>query len=86
VVAENGKFNPAGLTAAANVPLTIILNNVDANIAHDIRFGRDGTNVASSDLVIGPGQASTTFTPSAGSYKISCSVHPRTMGGTLTVQ
>jgi plastocyanin len=85
VLAQGGKFNPAGISASANVPLTIVLDNVDAQIAHDIRFSRDRASVASSDIVIGPGQATVTFTPSAGTYKISCSVH-RTMGGTLTVQ
>jgi plastocyanin len=85
VLAQDGKFNPAGPTAAANVPLTIVLNNVDADIAHDIRFLRDGALVASSEIVIGPGEATVTFTPASGTYKISCSVH-RTMGGTLTVQ
>ena len=85
MLAQDGKFNPAGITASANVPLTIVLDNVDSEIAHDIRFSRDGASVASSDLVIGPGQATLTFTPASGTYKISCSVH-RTMGGTLTVQ
>jgi plastocyanin len=86
VLAENGKFVPAQLTATANVPLTIVLNNTDVDLAHDIEFIRDGVEVAGSELIIGPAQTTMTFTPSAGTYTISCSVHPRTMGGRLTVQ
>jgi len=86
VLGQAGKFVPAGISAGANAPLTIIFNNVDDGIAHDIRFTRDGSPVANSEIIVGPAQTSVTFTPLAGTYKIICSIHARTMGGTLTVQ
>ena len=88
VVAENIAFDPKQFTAAANVPLTITLDNRDAGVAHDIIvYNPDGSEAAETPVISGPATTSTTFTPTApGTYRFKCSVHPQQMFGAISVQ
>jgi cytochrome c oxidase subunit 2 len=82
-------FDPKELTAPADTPLTIQLENVDTAAPHNIAIraatpdGKDWIGLP----IAGPGQTATYSVPpiAAGSYTFYCSVHAN-MTGTLTVQ
>lgn len=89
IVAENIAFNPKQLTASAGVPLTITLDNRDADVVHDIIIYAPGSStvVAQTSVISGPATTSTTFTPAApGTYPFKCSVHPQQMFGAIAIQ
>jgi plastocyanin len=66
----------------------VTFNNQDVGVSHDIVFfAPGGAQVAASDIFVGVGSTTVSFTPSApGAYAFKCSVHPRDMNGTLTAQ
>ncbi len=82
-------FDPKELSAPADVPLTIQLDNVDTAAPHNIAIraalqdGKDWIGLP----IAGPGQQATYSVPplAAGTYTFYCSVHAN-MTGTLTVQ
>lgn len=87
LVAHGLQFSETSLRAAAGAPLTIVLDNQDAGIQHDIVvYTPGGTVAASSAVTTGPSSASLTFTPQRGVYPFKCSVHPQQMNGVLTVE
>src|SRR5581483_147615 len=87
VVAQDVKFSPSSLSAAAGAALTVTLDNRDAGVPHNIVFyAPGGGTLASSATITGPATATVAFTPpGAGSYTFKCSVHPQQMFGVLTV-
>jgi plastocyanin len=68
------------------VPFTLILDNRDNGVPHNIAVkGQDGTVIAKSEVVAGPTRAGLVVPPLvAGTYPFSCEVHPN-MTGTITV-
>ncbi len=82
-------FDPTEVTAPADTPLTIQLDNVDTAAPHNVAIrgatpdGKDWIGLPIAD----PGQKATYSVPpiAAGSYTFYCSVHTN-MTGTLTVQ
>jgi heme/copper-type cytochrome/quinol oxidase subunit 2 len=88
-VSATAGFDPTTLTAPADAPLTIQLDNVDTAAPHNVAIraalpdGKDWIGLP----IAGPGQKATYSVPplAAGSYTFYCSVHAN-MTGTLTVQ
>jgi cytochrome c oxidase subunit 2 len=82
-------FDPKEVTAPADTPLTIQLDNVDTAAPHNVAIkgatpdGKDWIGLP----IAGPGQKATYNVPPipAGSYTFYCSVHAN-MTGTFTVQ
>jgi cytochrome c oxidase subunit 2 len=88
-VSVTAGFDPDALTAPADTPLTIQLDNVDTAAPHNVAIraaAADGTDWIGLPIA-GPGQKATYSVPpiAAGSYTFYCSVHAN-MTGTLTVQ
>jgi plastocyanin len=65
----------------------VTLDNQDT-IAHDlIVYTPAGGIAAQTDPIVGPAQASSSFTPSGpGNFFFKCSLHPQSMIGTIVVQ
>jgi hypothetical protein len=88
LVAVSVQFNQEELSAPANAPFTIQLDNQDAGTPHDVDIldeggakvfdGKDFNGVATKDYAVPP------LDP--GTYVFECSIHPDLMNGTLTVQ
>jgi plastocyanin len=85
VVAENVTWVETALTAPADAPFTLALDNRDNGIPHDVVVkDAGGTVVFKTDLVTGPAVVvyDVPALP-AGQYSFVCTVHPN-MTGTLT--
>jgi plastocyanin len=86
ISASNIAFEQSSVTAPAGKAFTILFDNKDASVPHDV-YIRDagGTQVFAGAIVSGPAQ--TTYNvPSlaAGSYTFVCSIHSN-MTGTMVV-
>ena len=87
LVASGVKFDLKTLSAPADKPFTITLNNMDAGTSHDVDI-LDGSGAKVFDMKDFPGPAvKTADVPAlkAGTYKFECSIHPALMNGQLTV-
>jgi plastocyanin len=77
-------FSPGRLTAPAGSRITLVLQNDDRNVPHDIGVRIPGG--PTSTLCNGPCSTSISFTaPAPGSYQFYCPVHPSDMVGTLVI-
>ena len=90
VVGQNLLFNLTQLNAAAGAPVTIVFDNEDSAVAHNIHFfsgaSSSGTSVGATDIIAGPSTATLSLgVLAAGSYFYHCDVHPVQMQGHLTV-
>ena len=82
-------YDPDAITAPADTPFTIQLDNVDPGAPHNVAIrgatpdGQDWIGLP----IAGPSQQATYSVPpiAAGSYTFYCSVHPN-MTGTITVE
>ena len=87
ISALNIAFEQTSVTAPADKPFTLLFDNKDASVPHDVYIKNSGgTDVFEGAIVNGPAQ--TTYNvPSlpAGSYTFVCSVHSN-MTGTMVVQ
>jgi plastocyanin len=87
LVAQNVKFDLTTLTAPADTPFTISLDNRDAGTPHDV----DITDAGGAKVFDGkdfPGPEVRVYDVpalAAGTYGFLCSIHPATMNGVLTV-
>jgi plastocyanin len=91
LVAQNNQFNPRTITASTGVQVTIVFDNRDAGIPHNVAFYTNrsaSSTIFKGQLVTGPTQVTESFTSpsSPGSYFFRCDVHPDTMTGTFAVQ
>lgn len=82
-------YDPSELTAPADTPLTIQLDNPDPAAPHNVAIrgaAEDGSDWIGLPIA-GPGESATYSVPpiAAGTYTFYCSVHPN-MTGTLTVE
>jgi plastocyanin len=77
-------FSPTRLTAPAGSRVTLVMQNQDQGVPHDIAVRVPGA--PASTLCSGPCSVSISFTaPGPGSYQFYCPVHPSDMVGTLAV-
>jgi cytochrome c oxidase subunit 2 len=88
-VSVTAGYEPTAITAPADIPLTIQLDNVDTAAPHNVAIRGatpDGTDWIGLPIA-GPGQKATYSVPPipAGSYTFYCSVHAN-MTGTFTVE
>ena len=91
IVSQNLAYSVRQITASAGVEVTIVHDNRDAGIPHNVAFytNRSATSaIFKGQLSTGPATTTEKFTApsSPGSYFFRCDVHPDTMTGTFTVQ
>jgi plastocyanin len=91
LVAQNQKWDKSTVSAGADAPVTVIMDNRDPGVLHNVAFytNRSATQkIFGSELVAGPAQQTSTFTapPTPGTYFFKCDVHTETMSGTFTVR
>jgi len=70
-------------------PITIVFNNRDAGIVHNVHIFRgenaQGEDVGATELEVGPIEQTLDLDLEAGEYFYQCDAHPTTMSGRLTV-
>jgi plastocyanin len=94
VVAKNLAFDKRSLSAGAGGKVTVVFDNQDAGVLHNLAFYRSKSSTAQpladgskGNLISGPAKETLTFTaPSAGNYYFHCDVHPDTMNGSFVVK
>jgi len=83
-------FDTPNVTAPANKPFTVVFDNQDASVPHNVVIlNPDGSKVSMGDTSFFTGPAKRTYQVpalAAGAYAFHCEVHPNTMKGTLTVK
>ena len=89
VMAMSSAFDAECLAAPAGKPFTILLDNMDAGIPHNVAIYTDesaATSLFVGEIFSGPDVA-TSKVPAleAGTYFFRCDVHPTTMTGTFEV-
>jgi plastocyanin len=87
ISALNVAFEQASVNAPAGRPFTIVFDNKDASIPHDVWI-KDATGTAVFQGAVVTGPAQTTYSVpalAAGSYTFVCSIHSN-MTGTMVVQ
>jgi plastocyanin len=89
IVAMGVKFDLASLTVAAGKAFSIVFDNQDAGIPHNVAIHKDtatGPEIYKGEIF--PGVGTRTYAVpalTAGTYAFVCTVHPN-MVGTLTVK
>jgi plastocyanin len=87
VVARDVDYDADCLAAPADTPFTIVFENQDAGVQHNIVI-REGTvrNLFEGDIILGPSTITyqVDATP-AGQYRFFCVVHPLQMAGIFVV-
>jgi cytochrome c oxidase subunit 2 len=88
LIAHNVAFDKKEISAPANQPWTIHLDNQDAATPHDVDIlDASGAKVADNKEFDGVAAQDYPIQPlAAGTYKFECSIHASLMFGTLTVQ
>jgi mono/diheme cytochrome c family protein len=89
IAAKGNTWNREGLSAVADVPLTIAIDNQDDGVQHNWRLTEGGEvggeDVATTDPQAGPATQTLEFGPLAvGEYFYQCDIHPGLMEGVLT--
>ena len=85
VVAQNIAFQPGKIGVPANVPFTLVLDNRDAGIPHnvDVKDGA-GSSIVKSEVVPGPARLEIAMPALApGDYPFNCDVHPNMTGAII---
>ena len=87
IAALNIDFSPKVVTVPANIPLTVLFDNQDAGVPHDIQISdANGNVIVKSEIITGPKQLQVPLPALApGAYSFVCVVHPN-MTGTITAQ
>jgi plastocyanin len=87
ITARGIAFEPTAVTVPANIPLTLLFDNQDAAIPHDVQISdANGTVIVRSEIIDGPKQLMVAVPALApGVYPFMCVVHPN-MTGTITAQ
>ncbi len=85
VVAQNIAFAPGKIGVPANVPFTLVLDNRDAGIPHNVDVkDSSGNTIIKSEVVPGPARleiAMPALPP--GNYQFNCDVHPNMVGAII---
>ena len=79
VVAEDLAWFPDCVTAAADEPLTIVLDNRDNGVNHNLHL-RDAPGDPKTALDAGPVTEELEVTLAAGEYPYVCDIHPNMVG------
>ncbi len=78
-------FSPTTINATAGTTLTVVLDNEDVGVQHNLTLR--GFGMPDGQTCTGPCTTSVTFTvPAAGTYKFICTIHSPSMIGDLVVQ
>jgi plastocyanin len=89
IVGVSSTFDEEELEAPAG-PITIVFDNQDSGIVHNVRFfdgdDADADVVGETELEIGPIEQTLEMELDEGSYFFQCDAHPATMTGTLVVE
>ncbi len=91
LAAKNTAFDKDCLSEPANKPFTVIFDNQDAGVLHNVVFfrGRDANSQAAFRGTLAPGPKVETYQVPAykpGRYFFHCDAHPQAMTGTLVVK
>jgi cytochrome c oxidase subunit II len=93
IVGQDIEFDVTEFSVPAGAPVTVVFDNRDEGIPHNIAFYTDDSadeviDGAQAEVVEGPTQQELTFTApdEAGEYYYQCDVHPDQMNGTLIVE
>jgi cytochrome c oxidase subunit 2 len=89
LIAQDIAYDKLELTAAADTPFTLQLDNRDDGVPHDVVIlDSNNQEVFRTDALTGPDQGDFAVPPlPAGEYRYFCSFHPvPAMTGTLTVE
>ncbi len=93
VVAQATAFNTDCLAAPADTAFSVVLDNEDAGVPHNVAIFEDsslsrrvGGASGADDFITGPDQATYEVSAlSAGTYYFHCDLHPPQMNGTFVV-
>lgn len=84
ILAEAMAFDPDEVTIAADEPVTIVLDNRDEGVNHNIHLP-DAPSPNKTPLERGESQQALTVTLPAGEYEFVCDIHPN-MTGTMMAE
>ncbi len=74
-------FNPDIVTAPADMPLRLVLDNQDQGVSDNLRVFQGDTELGQSPAVVGPGYVSIELRPlSPGRYQFASTLHPDMIG------
>jgi hypothetical protein len=90
ITAEKMAFDDRVITVVAGLPVTIVLNNKDAGVTHNISVYTDSTATTPIFIgpsIVGPGTVVYSFTAPTNedTYFFRCDTHPKTMTGYFVV-
>ncbi len=82
VVAQNIEFQPGKIGIPANVPFTLVLDNRDPGVPHNVEVkDGSGTTIVRSEVVTGPARVEIPMPALVpGDYPFTCTVHPNMVG------
>jgi plastocyanin len=91
VIAKNILFNIKTITVPAGAQVTVMFDNQDPGVMHNVAFYTDRTartKIYVGAIFAGPEVREYRFTApaTAGNYFFRCDVHPDTMTGTFVVE
>jgi plastocyanin len=84
IVADAMAFDPDEARVAAGEPVTIVIDNRDDGVNHNIHV-EDAPEPNKTPLELGESQQALTVTLPAGDYEFVCDIHPN-MTGTLVAE
>lgn len=84
IVAEDMAFDPDEVSVAAGEPVTIVIDNRDDGVNHNIHV-EDAPAPNKTPLEQGVSQQALTVTLPEGSYEFVCDIHPN-MTGTMIAE
>jgi len=85
VTARGLAFLPNSLTIPAHVVVTLVMDNQDSGVPHDL--GVDVVGGGRTETCNGPCESSVTFAAHVpGSYHFFCSLHPEMVGDLRVVE
>ena len=84
ILAEDMAFDPDEVTVPAGEPVTIVIDNRDKGVNHNIHV-EDAPAPNKTSLELGESQQALTVTLPAGDYEFVCDIHPN-MTGTMVAE
>jgi plastocyanin len=84
IVAEDMAFDPDEVRVAADEPVTVVIDNRDDGVNHNIHV-EDAPEPNRTSLELGESQQALTVTLPAGEYGFVCDIHPN-MTGTMVAE